>query len=70
MAQLVEHLTLGFSSGHGLMVHVIEPVSGSTLTVRILLEIIYLSFCLSPALSLSLCLSKKETYIFVYYSLL
>ena len=60
MAQSVQHLTLGFSSGHDLTVCEFKPTSGSALTAQSLIGI--LSLCLSPYPSptciLSLSLSK------------
>ena len=47
MAQSVKCLTLGFRSGHDLMIHEFEPLSGSTLTMRNLLGIFSLSLSLS-----------------------
>ena len=47
MAQSVKHLTLGFGSGHGLVVVGLSPESGSVLTVE------------STSDSFSLSLSKK-----------
>ena len=58
MAQLLTRLTLGFGSGHDLMVHGFEPHVG----VRSLLGILSLSLSLSLSLTrahfLLLCLSK------------
>ena len=56
MAQLVGCPTLDFGSGHDLMVHGIEPYIGlcAGSTQR---EILSLSLCLSPILSLPLSLS-------------
>ena len=53
MAQLVEHPTLGFSSGHNLLVVGSSLASGSTLSSRNLLGIHSHSLSLSVSLSLS-----------------
>ena len=56
MAQLVEHLTLDFGSGHDLTVHGFEPwVPALHWQHEACLGF---SLCSSPALSLSLSLSK------------
>ena len=62
VAQWVEHLTLGFGSGHGLTVHELEPVSGSVLTVWSLLGIPSHSTSLSapPLLMLTRSLSQNK----------
>ena len=55
MAQSVKRTTLGFGSGRDLVVHEIDPASGSVLMARSLLGILSLSLslCPSPALSVS-----------------
>ena len=47
MAQSVKSPTLDFSSGHNLMVHEIEPMSGSALTSWSLLGILSLPLSVS-----------------------
>ena len=60
VAQSIERLTLGFGSGHDLIVHGSGPVPGFVLEVQGLLGILSLPFSLPrpPARSLSLSLSK------------
>ena len=59
MPQSVKRVTVGFGSGHDLMVHGFEP--HVELTVQSLLGILsfFLSFCSSPAHVLSLSLSHS-----------
>ena len=54
MAQLVEHPTLDFGSGHDLVVRGLSPTSSSALTVQSVLGILSLPASLSLSLSLSL----------------
>ena len=54
MSQVVEHPTLGFGSGHGLMVHGLSPTSGSVMTVWSLLGILSLPLSALPPFTLSL----------------
>ena len=56
MAQLVEHPTLGFGSGHDLMVREFEPA----LTLQSLLGILSLSLSLSAPPLLVLCHSLSQ----------
>ena len=54
MAQLVEHLTLDFGSGHDLVVHEFKPHVGLCADVQNLLGILSLPLSCSCSLCLSL----------------
>ena len=53
MAQLVEHLTLGFGSGHDLRVMELNPTWGSVLSGESVGEFLSLSLCLSLSLKIN-----------------
>ena len=54
VAQSVKHLTLDFSSGHGLAVMTLSPMSGSWLSIEPACDSLLLSLCTHPQFSLSL----------------
>ena len=54
VAQLVEHPTLDFGSGHDLKFMILSPMSSSVLSAWNLLGILSLSLSLCPSPSLSL----------------
>ena len=57
MAQLVKHLTLGFGSGHDLMVHGVEPcIRLCADNAEPAWDSLFISLCPSPVYSLSLFL--------------
>ena len=58
MAQLFKLQILDFGSGHDLIVHGIEPMWASVLTVQSLLGILSLSLSLHVCVSLSLSENK------------
>ena len=64
MAQLVEHLTLDFGSGHDPRVMGSSPMSGSMLSVEPAWDSLspIHSFILSLSLSLSLSKNKNKTF--------